>query len=607
MYISKVSVVNYRNFKNVCFLFSKGINTIIGENASGKTNLFRAIRFILDANMYSNAFKLNERDFNRSIGDWKGHWIIISIEFKDISDSEEIQALFSHGIGRPDVDGKKVEEASYNLFFRPNKEIREKLSCLKEGDIDSLNILLGQITIDDYETVFSGKSTADFNNPEFLIELEGDFEHVRFNNEIDQSKYGIPIPHTFSIKKEVNFTFIKAFRNVIDEFKENKTNPLLALLRYKSKEIKEDEYAEIVNTVKELNEKIGNHKDVKIINQDIIDTIMKTVGTTYSPTSIQVKANLPAEAERLLQSLQLHIGEPDDENPDGSIYEMSLGGANLIYLTLKLLEFQYKKDETISNFIVIEEPEAHIHTHIQKTLFRNIDYEKTQIIYSTHSTQISEASNISNMNILGKKYGYSEVYQPWYKLTKDSVMRANRYLDATRSNILFAKSTILVEGDAEEIVIPYMVQKAFGLSLDEMGISLINIRSTGFKNVACLFHDDRIKKRCAIITDSDTMFDEKGSKEAEVKGIARLADLNEYSKENQWLNIFAAEYTFEVDFIKAGNEEYAIKTLNEIYKKKETIDEKKNMLKSKDVVQYGRCILSIVDNQKKRLVCSSIM
>ena len=123
MYISKVSVVNYRNFKNVCFLFSKGINTIIGENASGKTNLFRAIRFILDANMYSNAFKLNERDFNRSIGDWKGHWIIISIEFKDISDSEEIQALFSHGIGRPDVDGKKVEEASYNLFFRPNKVV----------------------------------------------------------------------------------------------------------------------------------------------------------------------------------------------------------------------------------------------------------------------------------------------------------------------------------------------------------------------------------------------------------------------------------------------------------------------------------------------------
>ena len=38
MYISKVSLVNYRNFENSFFLFNKGINTIIGENASGKTN-----------------------------------------------------------------------------------------------------------------------------------------------------------------------------------------------------------------------------------------------------------------------------------------------------------------------------------------------------------------------------------------------------------------------------------------------------------------------------------------------------------------------------------------------------------------------------------------
>lgn len=48
MYISKVSLVNYRNFKNSKFIFNKGINTVIGENASGKTNLFRAIRLLLD-------------------------------------------------------------------------------------------------------------------------------------------------------------------------------------------------------------------------------------------------------------------------------------------------------------------------------------------------------------------------------------------------------------------------------------------------------------------------------------------------------------------------------------------------------------------------------
>lgn len=58
MYISKVSLVNYRNFENAFFLFNKGINTIIGENASGKTNLFRAIRLILDDSLLSSAYKL---------------------------------------------------------------------------------------------------------------------------------------------------------------------------------------------------------------------------------------------------------------------------------------------------------------------------------------------------------------------------------------------------------------------------------------------------------------------------------------------------------------------------------------------------------------------
>ena len=41
MHISKITLVNNRNFANAKLIFNKGINTIIGENGSGKTNLFR--------------------------------------------------------------------------------------------------------------------------------------------------------------------------------------------------------------------------------------------------------------------------------------------------------------------------------------------------------------------------------------------------------------------------------------------------------------------------------------------------------------------------------------------------------------------------------------
>lgn len=38
MHISKLTLVNYRNFKNTSLRFHKGVNTIIGENGSGKSN-----------------------------------------------------------------------------------------------------------------------------------------------------------------------------------------------------------------------------------------------------------------------------------------------------------------------------------------------------------------------------------------------------------------------------------------------------------------------------------------------------------------------------------------------------------------------------------------
>lgn len=43
------------------------------------------------------------------------------------------------------------------------------------------------------------------------------------------------------------------------------------------------------------------------------------------------------------------------------------------------------------------------------------------------------------------------------------------------------------------------------MTLDELGISLINIGSTGFKNVASIFYNDRVMRKCAIITDLDTL------------------------------------------------------------------------------------------------------
>ncbi|MDA0155146.1 AAA family ATPase [Vibrio sp. Makdt] len=612
MHITKLSLVNYRNFKNVKLLFNKGINTIIGENGSGKTNLFRAMRLLLDSSMPRFSTKLAEGDFCRALGDWRGHWIIISLEFDDIAGDEASQSLFLHGVGN--AEDEVVSRATYNLIFRPKAYVRQALAQLPTGDLAALESYLDSITIDDYETVLTGKSVANFNDPAVYKSIVGDFERVDFPDVLNNPNIGIRLPNILNMSNEVSFTFIKALRDVVSDFNSNRTNPLLTLLKSKSGDITQADFQPIADLIGTLNNEIEGLPDICDIRDDIVTTVGDTVGDTYSPNSISIRSSLTDDSDQLFQSLKLFVAESSD-GYEGAIHEMSLGGANLLYLTLKLLEFKYQKaNQSIANFLLIEEPEAHIHTHIQKSLFDNINYKNTQIIYSTHSSHISEVSNIKNMNIIGLVNGVCEVFQPSSGLCKAQIGFVQRYLDAIRSNLLFARSVVLVEGDAEEILIPVLLKKVLGLSLDEIGISLVNIRSTGFENIALLFDEQRIKKRCSIITDLDEAFfdttilptdnatnikkKEKaiGSQEA---GLARKGRLDDFCLNNPWISTYYADHTFEVDFIKSSNEVYLKNIIGDIYTQQAKKNTATTELSSTDIATSGSRALTMANYQGK--------
>lgn len=46
-----MQIRNFRNFYKAKFVFQKGVNVIIGENDSGKTNALQAIRLLLDCRL----------------------------------------------------------------------------------------------------------------------------------------------------------------------------------------------------------------------------------------------------------------------------------------------------------------------------------------------------------------------------------------------------------------------------------------------------------------------------------------------------------------------------------------------------------------------------
>ena len=51
-----------------------------------------------------------------------------------------------------------------------------------------------------------------------------------------------------------------------------------------------------------------------------------------------------------------------------------------------------------------------------------------------------------------------------------------------------------IAGDGEEILIPNLIKNALGVSLDEMGIGLVNVGSVWCVYVASLFSEERVER-----------------------------------------------------------------------------------------------------------------
>lgn len=608
MHISRIRIRNYRNFRNAEFRFEKGVNTLIGENGSGKTNAFQAIRLLLDDSLSRGAVKLRESDFNRAIGSWKGHWIIISIDFDELDATEGCQVI-RHKAGHMDDDRR----GTYTYFFRPNKSVRASLYEITKngGSADDLRHLLDEITIDQYEPMLTGRSQSDFLDEGVYELLAGDHEAIAFPNPEEEDAAILGDRMVQPLHYEVSCTFVKALRDVIAELRNYRDSPLLNLLRGTERKINIKDATRILEQIGTLNTEISSLDEIRVIAQGIQDSLHKTVGYTYSP-HIDIQSAIPEELDRLLQRLSLTVSDPGDDGYRGEIDELSLGGANLIYLSLKLLEYEMKTaTDRVAHFLLIEEPESHIHTHIQKTLFEKYAYDNTQVIVSTHSTHISAASKIRSVNILAKDVKEAQVFHPSNGLDESQCERVERYLDAVRSTLLFAKGVILVEGDAELILIPSLVRKVFGISLDELGVSLICMSSTVFANLSMLFHNRRIRRRCAILTDLDESIvnlpddakeDDKfqaACRLSQVAGKQRRKLLDEACNKNPWCQPFYADHTFEVDFLMAGNDDEIVATLPQIYQKAEFQEASEEKIRDANIEVWGREVLRLANKLGK--------
>lgn len=196
-----------------------------------------------------------------------------------------------------------------------------------------------------------------------------------------------------------------------------------------------------------------------------------------------------------------------------------LGYNNLIFMSLLLAKMQVNASETFlgSNakvfpMLVIEEPEAHLHPSMQRQLLnflkQNINDKKVrQIFVTTHSTHITGALCLNELICLYKTDNETNVSYPGevFESNSESKKYVQRFLDATKSNMLFAEKIILVEGIAEQLLMSIFAEYV-GISLEDNHVAVINIGGKHFDHFLNLFNTDNsvaINRKVVCITDRD--------------------------------------------------------------------------------------------------------
>jgi len=597
VYLKYLQIVNYKNLRTVRFNFSQGANTIIGENDSGKSNAVTALRLLLDDSYYYNSKRLKESDFAYDLGAWQGHWIIISAVFVDITSidkqtevcAEIVPEHENHIFLSSYINSGNGDIGTVTLFIRPQKSIRKKL--YEAQSKEEFEEQRKKIKLSDYEFYYTSRSQTDFTDPTVYKSVVGDFETGSYCNpdDDDAAILGSKLNIT-DVQNHVSVMFVDALRDVANEMRKPR-NPIRRIVEAIETEIDPADIERIKNNISDLNLSISEVKEIGLIGAQINSKLMDMIGMVYSP-EIALESQLNDEINALSKYLSI---KPSNQN---DMELLGLGHLNMIYMALKLVEFKFNRTRELINIMIIEEPEAHIHTHIQKTLFDNLKLTKdyTQVIMTTHSTHLSEASEISKINLIKTSGVISRVMQPIEKLDQfgeSKLLLKNlklsecieRYLDAKRSVLLFSKGVLLVEGDGEEILIPNLVKKGLGISLDELGVGLINVGSTAFEYIASLFDNERIQRKCSIITDRDIQAVAEGSshysENAQRTGEARQKKLDGLFAENPWVSTFYATNTFEIEFAKYSSNQYFIKDIVEShYKQEAAITRHKEALKA---------------------------
>ena len=466
MYIAKLVITNLRCFSQTTVEFQPGINVILGENNAGKTAFIRALRLVFDR---SRRLRPELPDFHQGIDDFtKAPRISIAATLRSSTpDTIDDKALVATWLTKLDTPWEA--QLTYE-FFLPDEEVSAfTAACGAAPNRDQFFQALEQFIPKYVGRIFSGL-------PENRLVAEPD-----------------------ALAKFDCYT-VDAIRDVNSEMFAG-TNPLLRtmLRQVLDHDADETEILERRRHFRTLTEDACSNL-IKRMDLDALFQLAKDTGATDGGNPILRDA---IDEDDFIAALRLYINRSPFTVP---ATHNGLGYNNLVYISLLLSSLQFKasvsrrgQNAALFPMLLIEEPEAHLHPSLQykllKYIQKRLSYEKTsrQVFLTTHSTHITAAAGLEPIICLepSEADGGVHVAYPSRVFGNSSKGKASRnyverYLDATKSNMLFAKGVIFVEGIAEQLLIPCLSQ-CIGLPLETHHVTVIAVGGVTFKHFLPLF------------------------------------------------------------------------------------------------------------------------